>query len=277
MIDYGRPLEFGIFPTPDAADYSGTLALAQQADALGLDLIGIQDHPYQSRFFDTWTLLTAIATQTERVRVFSDVANLPLRSPAVLAKSATTLDQISGGRVELGLGAGGFWDANKAMGGPSRTPQEAVAALEEAIAVIRLMWSEQRSVRFDGQVYQLRGAHPGPRPAHPMGIWLGAYGPRMLALTGRLADGWVPSLPYAPPARLPAMHQRIDAAAVQAGRDPAAIRRICNISGRITDGSSRGLLNGPVDQWVEELTTLTVVYGMDSYVLMLGESPAQQL
>src|SRR2546428_13673804 len=106
MTDYGRPLQFGYFCTPDASNYPELLRLARLVDDLGLDLIGNQDHPYQRRFFDTRTLLTAIATQTEPVRVFPDVANLPLRPPAVLAKAAPTLDLISNGHFELGLGAG---------------------------------------------------------------------------------------------------------------------------------------------------------------------------
>lgn len=277
MTDYGRPLAFGTFLTPDAADYAGVLALAQLVDNLGLDLIGIQDHPYQRRFFDTWTLLTAIAAQTRTVRLFPDVINLPLRPPAMLAKAAATLDRISGGRLELGLGAGAFWEAIAAMGGPTRTPGEAVAALEEAITVIRLMWSDQRSARFDGQFYQLRGVHPGPAPAHAIGIWVGAYGPKMLTLIGRLADGWVPSSSFLPPEKLPAMHQRIDEAAVSAGRDPATIRRVYNVMGRITDGPSAGFLDGPVEQWVEELTMLTLDHGMDSYVFGPSEQPEQQL
>src|SRR5438128_722726 len=196
MTDYGRPLAFGFFLNPNAAEYSGLIQTAQLVDDLGLDLIGIQDHPYQSTFLDTWTLLVAVATQTERVRVFPDVANLPLRPPAVLAKAAASLDLISGGRVELGLGAGGLWDAIEAMGGPRREPRDAVAALEEAIAVIRLMWSGQRSVRVEGRFYSLHGIHPGPAPAQPIGIWIGATGPRMLDLIGRLADGWIPSSSY---------------------------------------------------------------------------------
>lgn len=277
MTDYGRPLAFGTFLTPDAADYAGVLALAQLVDNLGLDLIGIQDHPYQRRFFDTWTLLTAIAAQTRTVRLFPDVINLPLRPPAMLAKAAATLDRIIGGRLELGLGAGAFWEAIAAMGGPTRTPGEAVAALEEAITVIRLLWSDQRSARFDGQFYQLRGVHPGPAPAHAIGIWVGAYGPKMLTLIGRLADGWVPSSSFLPPEKLPAMHQRIDEAAVSAGRDPATIRRVYNVMGRITDGLSAGFLDGPVEQWVEELTMLTLDHGMDSYVFGPSEQPEQQL
>jgi alkanesulfonate monooxygenase SsuD/methylene tetrahydromethanopterin reductase-like flavin-dependent oxidoreductase (luciferase family) len=277
MADYGRPLAFGFFLNPNAADYPRLVEAACLVDDLGLDLIGIQDHPYQSAFLDTWTLLTALATQTRRVRVFPDVANLPLRPPAVLAKAAASLDVISGGRVELGLGAGGFWDAIAAMGGPRRAPRDAVAALEEALAVIRLMWSGQRSVRVEGRFYSLQGVHPGPMPAHPIGIWIGATGPRMLDLTGRLADGWIPSSSYVPPEKLPDMNGRIDAAAAHAGRDPAAIQRLYNVFGRITDGSSSGFLDGPVDQWIDELTTLAVEQGMDSYILGVDGPPEAQL
>ena len=140
-MDYGRPIQFGYFVLPDSMRPLRPLELAVRAEELGIDLIGAQDHPYQRRFYDVWTLLTAIAMRTKRVSVFPDVANLPLRPPAMLAKAAASLDLLSGGRVELGLGAGGFWEAIKAMGGPVLTPGEAVSALEEAIEVIRLVWS----------------------------------------------------------------------------------------------------------------------------------------
>src|SRR4030081_617618 len=154
-MDYERPVQFGVFITPDATQPQRALDTAMLADELGFDLIGVQDHPYQRRFFDTWTLLVAMAMRTKRVTVFPDVANLPLRPPAVLAKAAASLDILSGGRFELGLGAGGFWDAIKAMGGPVRTPGESVASLEEAIQIIRMMWSGGRGQRFDGKFYQL--------------------------------------------------------------------------------------------------------------------------
>src|SRR5213594_5167308 len=130
-MDHGLQVRFGVFVTPEATQRP--LQHAVMADELGFDLIGVQDHPYQRRFFDTWTLLTAIAMRTERITVFPDVANLPLRPPAVLAKAAASLDILSAGRLELGLGAGGFWDAIKAYGGPARTAGESVSALEEAI------------------------------------------------------------------------------------------------------------------------------------------------
>ena len=251
-MDYGRPVQFGYFVLPDSMRPMRPLELAVRADALGIDLIGVQDHPYQRRFYDTWTLLTAIAMRTTRVSVFPDVANLPLRPPAMLAKAAASLDLLSSGRVELGLGTGSFWEAIKAMGGPVGTPGEAVSALEEAMEVIRLVWSGGRGVRFDGRFYQLAGLNAGPAPAHPIGIWLGAYRPRMLGLVGRAADGWVPSLGYLKPADLAEAAARVDDAAREAGRDPAAIRRILNVGANLS---------------ANEAVELALEHGFDTFVV----------
>jgi alkanesulfonate monooxygenase SsuD/methylene tetrahydromethanopterin reductase-like flavin-dependent oxidoreductase (luciferase family) len=250
-MDYGRPVQFGYFIIPDATQPMRALDQAIRADQAGIDLIGIQDHPYQHRFHDTWTLLSVVAARTSRVTVFPDVANLPLRPPAMLAKAAASLDLLSNGRVELGLGAGGFWPAIKAMGGPARTAGESVSALEEAIEVIRLMWSGGRGLRFDGRFYQLAGLNAGPPPAHPIGIWLGAYKPRMLALTGRAADGWVPSLGYLKPEDMREANARIDDAARAAGRDPSAMRRVLNVGGDLT---------------AEDYATLVLEHGFDTFI-----------
>jgi alkanesulfonate monooxygenase SsuD/methylene tetrahydromethanopterin reductase-like flavin-dependent oxidoreductase (luciferase family) len=274
--DAGLPVRFGWFLIPEAADLQGLVEGARLAERAGFDLIGIQDHPYQRRYLDTFTLLASLATVTERIGLFPDVASLPLRHPAMLAKAASSIDLLSGGRFELGLGAGSFWDAIVAMGGPRRSPGEAVEALEEAIALLRLLWSDQRSVRFTGQHYRVAGIRPGPAPAHPIRIWVGAYGPRMQGLVGRLADGWVPSSSYLPPERLAAAQARIDDAAAAAGRDPAAIRRLYNISGRIGPGGD-GFLDGPAGQWVEQLLPLVVETGMDTFVVWPSESTASQL
>ena len=275
MADYGRALEFGIFPSPEAAAFDQILAMARIADESGLDLIGVQDHPYQRRFLDTWMLMATILARTQRVRVFPDVANLPLRPPAMIAKAAASLDVMSGGRFELGLGAGAFWEAVQAMGGQRRSPGEAVSAIQEAIAVIRLMWSDERSVRYAGKHYRLAGVKPGPQPAHAIGIWLGVGGPRMLDLLGREADGWVPSSSWATVDKLPGMNRRIDAAAEAAGRDPASIRRIYNIFGGID--RSREFFNGPVEQWVAELTPLVIEQGMDTFIFGPAEDPVRQV
>jgi alkanesulfonate monooxygenase SsuD/methylene tetrahydromethanopterin reductase-like flavin-dependent oxidoreductase (luciferase family) len=264
--DYGRPIEFGISVVPTTAELPQIRKTVSLADTLGLDLVGIQDHPYQWRFLDTWALIADLLARTTRIRIFPDVANLPLRGPAMIAKHAASLDVLSGGRFELGIGAGGFWQAIEAMGGPARTPPEALAALEEALRIIRLFWSGERTLNFAGRFYSVHGLHPGPAPAHRIGLWIGAYKPRMLRLIGRLADGWVPSLPYMPLEEIPAMQRRIDDAAQEEGRVPRDIRRICNLMGEIADGPTRDLLQGPVAHWVETLTRFTLDLGFDTLV-----------
>src|SRR5687767_14604151 len=142
MPDYGHDIEFGYFLNPDAGDPDGVLETARLADRLGYDLLGVQDHPYQRAHLDSLALLGVIFAQTDRIRVFQHVANLPLRPPAVLAKTAATLDVLSGGRFEAGLGGGGFLQAAQAMGGPALTPGESLEALEEAVAILRASWSD---------------------------------------------------------------------------------------------------------------------------------------
>lgn len=261
MTDNG--LRFGYFLVPNAD--APLLATAARAEALGLDYVGVQDHPYQRRYVDTWSLLAMIAARTTTLRVFPDVANLPLRLPAVMAKAAATLSLLSGGRFDLGLGAGAFWDAIEAYGGPRRSPGDSLAALEEAITVIRRVWSGERNLRLDGDHYRLAGASGGPVPAEPIGIWLGVYGPRALALTARVADAWVPSFrgDLKPIAE---MTRRLEDAAAGAGRDPGELRRILNVSGTVTTGSTAGPLHGPVDQWADEIGELAVSYGFDTFV-----------
>ena len=243
--------------------------LARLAELEGLDLVTFQDHPYQPRFLDAWTLLSVVAAQTSTVRVALNVANLPLRPPAMLARSVASLDVLSGGRVELGLGAGAFWDGIAAMGGPRRTPGQSVDALAEALEVIRALWAGGRGpARVAGEHYALDGARPGPPPAHAVEIWLGAYKPRMLRLTGRRADGWLPSQGYADPDALPAMNAAIDEAAVAAGRRPAEIRRLYNVNGEFGRGS--GFLAGPPAAWAEQLAELTLTQGMSTYILSVA-------
>jgi alkanesulfonate monooxygenase SsuD/methylene tetrahydromethanopterin reductase-like flavin-dependent oxidoreductase (luciferase family) len=256
MSESGRGPSFGYFLVPNAAD--PLLETAREVERLGLDYVGVQDHPYQRRYLDTFCLMAAILATTTTLRVFPDVANLPLRPPAVLAKTAATLDVLSGGRFELGLGAGSFWDAIEGYGGIRRSPGESLDQLAEGIEVIRRVWSGDRNLRFEGDYYHLRGVHSGPVPAHDMGVWVGAYRPRSLHLTGRLADGWVPSIRPDLLARLAEMNARVDDGAAEAGRDPDDVRRVFNVNGSITDGRSEGFLNGPVAQWTDELSSLVV-------------------
>ncbi|GLY24209.1 LLM class flavin-dependent oxidoreductase [Micromonospora sp. NBRC 101691] len=265
---YGHPLRFGSFVTPTNSDPARTVGLAVLSEQVGLDLVTFQDHPYQPGFLDTWTLLSFVAARTSTVHLSANVTNLPLRPPAVLARSVASLDLLSGGRVELGLGAGAFWDAIEAMGGRRLTGGQGVRALEEAIDVIRQIWDAEArgGVRIDGEFHRVVGAKRGPAPAHDVGIWLGAYKPRMLALTGRRADGWLPSLSYLKPGDLAAGNALIDEAAQEAGRSPAEIRRLLNVNGRFTT-VGRGPLHGPAEQWAEELADLALSDGIGTFIL----------
>lgn len=276
MTDYGHDLLFGAFIPPTAGDAERVVRLSVLCEQLGLDVVSFQDHPYQPSFLDTWTLLSYVGARTSRVRLVPNVANLPLRPPAVLARSAASLDLLTGGRVELGLGAGAFFDGVAAMGGPRLAPPAAVDALAEGIDVIRGVWGTGRMVRVEGEHYHVVGARPGPPTPHPIGIWLGAYKPRMLSLTGRVADGWIPTLGYASPADLPAMTTTIDAAAADAGRDPGEVRRLFNVSGSFAPTSS-GYLQGPVQQWIEELTELALDVGISGFVLASGVESIAEL
>jgi alkanesulfonate monooxygenase SsuD/methylene tetrahydromethanopterin reductase-like flavin-dependent oxidoreductase (luciferase family)/hemerythrin-like domain-containing protein len=264
-VDYGHELRFGTFITPQAQAPDAVVALARVSELAGLDLVSVQDHPYQPRFLDAWTLLSVIGAATEQVTVFPNVANLPLRSPAVLARSVASLDLLTGGRVELGLGTGAFWEAIVANGGPQRSPGEAVRALEEAIEIIRGLWSPSGPVRVAGEHYRVVGAKAGPAPAHDVGIWLGAYGPRMLRVTGRLADGWLPSQGYLGPDKLADANRAIDEAAGEAGRSPSDVRRLYNVNGSF--GRGGGFLQGSPEDWAEQLAELSLGEGMSAYVL----------
>ena len=270
MADLGREPRFGYFLVPNAAD--PLLETAREVERRGLDYVAIQDHPYQRRYVDTWSLMAMVLAGTSRLRVFPDVANVSLRPPAVMAKAAATLDLLGDGRFDLGLGAGGFWDAIEAYGGPRRSPGEALAALAEAVTVIRAIWSGERNLRVDGTYYRLAGAHSGPVPAHPIGIWLGVYGPRALRLAAREADGWVPSF-RGDMGRLLEMTTRLDDEAAAAGRDPREIRRVLNVAGEVTDAST-GPFRGPPDRWVDELTDLAVARGFDTFVFW-SDAPGQ--
>jgi alkanesulfonate monooxygenase SsuD/methylene tetrahydromethanopterin reductase-like flavin-dependent oxidoreductase (luciferase family) len=268
--DLLNAVNFGFFLTPAAEGYPDLLRQVETAERGGLDLVGVQDHPYQRRFLDAFALIPDLLARTERLRFFPAVANLPLRPPAMLAKVGASLDVMSGGRFELGIGAGAFWEGVAAMGGPGREPGESVEALEEAIEILRAAWGGEESVTFEGTHYSVSGFKPGPPPAHEIGIWVGAYKPRMLRLTGRLADGWFPSFGYAGPDAIPEMRRRLDEAAARAGREPSDVRRIYNLSGEITDGDERGLLQGSPSHWVETLAGFRRELGFDDFVFGPG-------
>ncbi|MDI3339821.1 MAG: LLM class flavin-dependent oxidoreductase [Sphaerobacter sp.] len=279
------PPLFGLNIDPGTADPADPFRRARLADETGLDLITIQDHPYLATHFDTWTLLTALAGATARVRLGTNVSPLPARPPAMLAKAAATLDVLSGGRVELGIGAGGYPVGLRAFGAAPPPGGAAVAAFEECIRIIRGLWQSEGAFTLDGEHFRVRGARFGPRPAHPIRIWVGATRPRMLRLAGRLADGILVSNPYVPPERLPTLNRWVDEGAAAAGRPPTAIRRGYNLMGVIdlpgrparADEVRAGTLVLPVDGWIAHLTWLWREQRIDTFIFWpLGQHQIEQ-
>ncbi|MDX6390054.1 MAG: hypothetical protein QOJ73_1117 [Streptosporangiaceae bacterium] len=259
-----RAPAFGLNVDPNTGGLAIAARITDIADANGLEYVGIQDHPYNAEFVDTFTLITWLAARTSSVHFFPNVANLPLRPPAMLAKQAATIDVLSGGRFELGLGAGAFSDGIAGMGGPRRTAGQARAALSEAIDIIRASWAGE-PYSFAGTYYQAPAVQPGPRPGHDIGVWLGVVGPRAAHLVGAKADGWSVSAPYIPPDRLPELNGIITAAAVDEGRDPDVITRLYNVMGLIT-APDRGPFQGPAERWVETLISLYTESQMNTFV-----------
>ena len=274
---------FGLSITPYSNTRDTIFKLAEVADESGLDIIGIQDHPYNGSFFDTWTLISALATSTRKIRYFPDVSDLPMRQPAILAKSVATLDILTKGRIELGLGAGAFWDAIRSWGGLRRSPGDAVAAYEEALQVIRLIWNYGKGrnrVSFPGKYYSLENAQAGPSPDHQISIWTGAFGPRMMEVIGKLTDGWVsPLSTYTTSEETKLRQRQIDEAAKKNGRTPESIRRIAQLVGVIEDQErsvnaekkpffihEKSPFAGSVSQWVDWLVSSYKDLGLDTFI-----------
>ena len=217
-------------------------------------------------------MLTWIAARTSRIKVASRVLAVPFRRPAMVAKLAASLDLLSGGRVILGLGAGYSDQEIAAVGGPALSPAAKIDGLAEAIQIIRGAWTGP-GYSQDGRHYSVRDLEMQPRPSHPVPIWLGAFGPRALAVTGRLADGWIPSLGYRPTEEFPAMRRRIDQAALAAGRRPDEIRGILNLNLNLNldpaAGARPDTVTGPPEQVISQLQDLLGL-GFSGFNFLIG-------
>lgn len=257
-----RPLVGVDVTTSTTADPVGT---AREAERLGFDFVSASDHPEGTTpSYETWTLLSWIAAATSRVTVATRVLAVPMRNPALLAKMAESLDRLSGGRLILGLG-GGYADAEfRAFGLPVPTPREKVDGLDDAVHIVRRLWTE-RSVTHDGRVHRTEAADIEPKPEHRIPVWLGTFGDRALALTGRVADGWIPSLGHAPPDRLPAMRDRVLTAAADAGRGPAEITCALNLRVHLGSGDGADIAGSPAA--VAEQLSAFVALGFTAFNL----------
>ena len=257
-------VRFGLNADPNIGGVAIAERITAIADSHGLELVGMQDHPYNDGFLDTFTLLTWLASKTASVHFVTNVANLPLRPPVMLAKQAATMDVLSGGRFELGLGAGAFWEGIAGMGGPHRAPRTALESLSEAIDILRSFWAGE-PFGFRGEHYQAPSVRPAPKPAHGMRIWLGVRGPRAVRLAGAKADGWMVSSPMVTPDLLAELNEILTEGAEETGRDPAAITRLYNVMGLITS-ENKDDFNGPVERWVDTLTSLYTESGMNAFI-----------
>lgn len=276
-MNYGHPLEFGTLIAPPSGSPDAAVSLAVCGEELGLDLVSCHDRPYDPEFLDAWTLLSWVAARTERVRLAANVLNLPLRDPAVMARSAASLDLLSAGRLEMALGAGARRDAIDAMGGRGLDPGRVVEAVEEAVDVLRGLWDmhETAPLRMDGNHYRPDGAQRGPVAAHDIPVWLGGAGPRMLRLIGRKADGWLAPPEAVEDGRLATANAIIDESAREAGRDPREIRRLADIRGRFAPERG-GFLEGPSEKWVDDLLPLAVRDGVGTFVLVSDDPAAME-
>lgn len=244
-----------------------TLRSAVAADAAGLDLVSVSDHPYRGERLDAYAALGVILGRTERIGAFANVTNLPTRPAPILARTVTSLSALSGGRVVLGIGAGASADHAAAFGAARRTPAEAVRALEEAVTVLRALCGGGGPLTFHGEFYQVTDTDPAPVEAPP--VWTGSVGRKSLEVTGRVADGWI--VPLAADWRSPRYRESrpvIDAAAAAAGRDPSEIIDVYNVPGAITDRPLNATrddagrwIGGSAGQWVAELTEAVLEFG----------------
>jgi alkanesulfonate monooxygenase SsuD/methylene tetrahydromethanopterin reductase-like flavin-dependent oxidoreductase (luciferase family) len=251
-------LIFGAGVPTSAAPGDDPAGFAQEAERLGYDFVSAADHPCGGNpSYETTTMLTWIAACTSRIKVASRVLAVPFRRPAMVAKLAASLDLLSGGRFILGLGGGYSDDEITALGGPALSPGEKIDSLAEAIQVIRGAWTHSGYTQR-GHHHSVRDLEMEPKPTRPIPVWLGTFGPRALAVTGRLADGWIPSLGYMPAEEIPAMRRRIDAAAEEAGRRPEEIRGILNMTIRINPDAQPqpDVVTGSAKQVVSQLHEL---------------------
>jgi alkanesulfonate monooxygenase SsuD/methylene tetrahydromethanopterin reductase-like flavin-dependent oxidoreductase (luciferase family) len=268
-VRFGLGLEGGVHQVGEM------LAHARLADEAGLDVVSLSDHPYFAERVDAYAALGFVLGTTSTIAGAALMTNLVSRPAPMLARTATGLSTISGGRFVLGIGAGGLWEEIVALGVPRLSPAARVRALEEAIMVVRALSGGGDPVTFDGEFYQVAGLTPAVAPTPP--IWIGALGPKSLAVTGRQADGWIPGhLADWRSAAVAGSRPLVDEAAASAGRNPHDVDTIYNVSGRLTrvalpetrDDEGRWI-GGGVTQWVEELTVAVLEHGAAAFIYLL--------
>jgi alkanesulfonate monooxygenase SsuD/methylene tetrahydromethanopterin reductase-like flavin-dependent oxidoreductase (luciferase family) len=278
-----RDIVFGFGAHSDIDAVAELLRMAEQADWDGLDIISLSDHAYIGGRLDAYAALGFVLGRTQHIAGFVNVTNLPTRPAPMLARMVTSLSALSGGRAVLGMGAGGRWDRIADMGVPRLSPSAAVDAFEEAILLVKRLSGGGPPITHRGSHYQVERIEPAPVAAPE--VWTGSVGPKSLAATGRVADGWIPG--HAADwlsSRYRQSRPVIDDAAATVGRDPREIRTIFNFPGRITDRPLAATrerdgrwIGGSVDQWVEELTGAVLEHGASGFSLFSADGSPPDL
>jgi alkanesulfonate monooxygenase SsuD/methylene tetrahydromethanopterin reductase-like flavin-dependent oxidoreductase (luciferase family) len=258
----GMTLPIGVGALGDGKPVPWTVlrAIAKQGEEVGFDSVMLPDHLLFRRsppgnnpmvdmpegksrgIWEAWSILSAVAEATRRVQLGTLVACTGFRNPALLAKMAETLDEISGGRVMLGLGAGWHQPEYEAFGYPF---DHRVSRFEEALQILVPLLRQGR-VDFQGQYYQARDCELLPRGPRPNGllIFIGASGPRMLRLVARYADNFDADYQTGPPPVLERL-AGLEAACRDVGRDPRTIGRMAATRVALAGGSTSGFQVGP--------------------------------
>ena len=279
MEHQANRLLVGVNVSTSASDGTDPVADALRAEALGYDFISANDHPCGNQpSYELWTMLTWIAGKTTRIKVASRVLGVPYRSPAMVAKMAESLDRFSNGRLILGVGGGYSDEEFQAFGLRVPSPKEKIEGLEEAVQIIRGLWSTP-NFTFEGKHHHTDRAELEPKPEHHIPIWLGTFGKRSLAVTGRVADGWIPTFSMAGPDDVPKMRERIFEAARSVGREPNDITLVYNIDFRIEDKDSPepGVLTGSSDRIAQQLMGFRNLGFSAMNFSPSGDSPYEQI
>lgn len=273
----GQEISFGFGANSGIGRLPDLLRLVQQADADGLDVFSVSDHPYLGQNLDAYAAVGFLLGRTQHISGLVNVTNLPTRPAPMLARTVTSLSALSGGRIVLGMGAGGLWDRISDLGVPRLSPGEAVDAFEEGIVLVKRLSGGGPPVTHEGRHYRVNRIDPAPVAASP--VWTGSVGKKSLAATGRVADGWIPG--HAADwlsERYRTSRPIIDEAALSVGRDPREIRTIFNFPGRITDRPLAATrdhngrwLGGSVDQWIEELTSAVLEHNAGGFTLFASD------
>ena len=225
-----NPLRYGLKFSQQVHPIDVQVDVWRTADEGGFDHIWPFDHLLAlgpdpaAPIFDGWTVLGAMAAITKRARMGLNVTGNLYRHPGLMAKIAVTVDHLSNGRLEFGIGTGWNEPEFTQFGLPFPSAGDRVTMLDESLKAMKLLWSEPRST-YKGRFYQLKDAIAEPKPIqrpHPP-IWIGSKGERMLRLTARHADVWHSNA--ATFEEGVALSKELDAACAKAGRDPTSVRR----------------------------------------------------